>query len=185
MDTLIAEYTLKLSESKLDLETRLKLGEVLTKTVRNFGELVPHYGPKLLNAFLFGCKHEDEFIRASSLSNLGETCKMLKYALQSSLAEIVNCLSSLIDTDNSVEVKRSASMVLKMIVEGLDKNTFIQVLGPSILSLFRLLTRVKASSHDDVIRLNCQLTNDYLNEMMKESMFPKQTLQKEIRILSP
>jgi hypothetical protein len=176
LDALISEYTLiNETNNKLDIETRLKLGEILTRTVRNFAELVPNYGPKLINAFLVGCKHPDELMRASSLSNLGETCKLMNYTLQTCIHEIINCLSSLIETDKSVEVKRSACMVLKMIVEGLRKESFVGVLGQAITPLFRLLVRVKSMSTDEVIRLSCKLTSDYLNEMMRESMFPKET----------
>jgi hypothetical protein len=183
LDLLLEQYLL--AADRLDVLNRLKVGEVLTKTVRNFNELVPKYGPTLLSAFLVGCKHNDDLFRASSLSNLGETCKLLNYSLGDNLNEIINCLSSIIDTDKSMEAKRSASMVLKMIIEGLRRDNFLHVLGSSITPLYKLLVRVKSTSQDDVIRLNCQLTSDYLNELVKESMFPKKTLQKEIRILRP
>ena len=183
LDLLIKEYMDM--KTKLDVENRLKIGEVLTRSIRLFNELVPKYGPKLINAFLVGTKHDDEFFRASCLSNLGETCKLLNYSLGQNIFEIINCLSCLIDTDKSIQVKRSAILVLKMIIEGLRKENFIHVLGSSIVPLYRLLTKTMKVSQDDVIQLNCQLTNEYLNELMKSSMFPKQTFQKEIKVLSP
>ena len=186
LDLLLNEYILNSKNDKrLDMETKLKIGEVLTKTVRKFNELVPVYGNRLINAFLIGCKHEDEMLRSSSLSNLGETCKLLNYSIQQNIFEIINCLSSLIETDRSIQVKRSAIMVLKMIIEGLKKENFLSILDKSILPLYKLLNKTKSITNDDVIKLNCQLTNEYLNELMKESMFPQQKLEKEIKILRP
>lgn len=45
------------------------------------GELAPHFGHPLLSVFLHGTKDPDQSIRASSLSNLGEICQRLDYAL--------------------------------------------------------------------------------------------------------
>ncbi len=182
LDTLFDSYR---NSPKLDIDNKLKVGEVLTKTVRDFGEFIPKYAPQLINTFLLGAKHENEFLRASSLSNLGELCKMLNYSLTNYVYEIINCLSSLLDTDKSLHVKRSAILVLKMIIEGLKKETFLSVLNDSIVPLYKLLVKTKNSTQDDVIRLNCQLSSEYVNELMKHSMFPAQKMEKQIKVLRP
>lgn len=41
--------------------------------------MVSKYKSLLLNTFLNGAKDEDDLIRASSLANLGEICKVLGY----------------------------------------------------------------------------------------------------------
>ena len=181
LDTLIDHFTNK-SNEKLSAENKLKIGESLTRTIRNYNDLVPKYAPKLLQMLLVGCKNDDELIRASSLSNIGETCKLLKYSLQTHINEILNCLSSLIETDKSIQVKRSAIMVLKMTLEGLKQENFLHVLGDSIAPLYRLLSKTKTVAQDDIIRLECELALEYLNEFMKESLFPKQKLEKVIQI---
>ena len=181
MDVLIGEF--KSGNVSLDLETRLKIGEVLTKSIRNFNELVPKYGPKLIDCFLVGCKNPEEFIRSSSLSNLGETCKLLKYSLGHSIFEIAQCVSALIDTDPSVHVKRSAIMVIKMIIEGLGNENFIQILGRAALPLYKIISKTRKITDDEIVRLNCDLTIVYLNELMRDSLFPKQKLEKKITIL--
>lgn len=181
LDTLLNEYK---TSRKLDVETQLKVGEALTKTVKNFNDLLPKYGPKLIDAFLVGCKNDDEFIRSSSLSNLGETCKLLNYSLSQNIHEIINCLSSLIESDKSLQVKRSAIMVVKMIIEGLKQENFLDVLGSSALPLYKVLSKTKLICQDEIVQVNCQLTTDYLNDLMKNYLFPKQKLEKEIKILS-
>lgn len=109
LNVLIDQY---MDDKKLvNVEDRMKIGEVMTKTVRNFGQLAPKYGAKLIHVFLVGTKHENEMIRSSCLSNLGELCKLLNYSLSLNIYEIINCLSSILDTDKSTQVKRSAILV--------------------------------------------------------------------------
>ena len=106
----------------------------------------------------------------------------MNYSLSSHISEITSCLSSLLETDASVQVKRSAAMALKMIVEGLKQASFIHVLGREALPLYRLLARTLKSTEDDVLRLHCQLTLGYLSDLVRGSMFPERKLVKEIRI---
>ena len=181
LNLLIDNYNSK----RLDLENRLKIGEVLTKTVRDFNDLVPKYGARLLGVFLVGCKNDEELFRSSSLSNLGETCKLLNYSIKNDIYEIINCLSSLLDTDKSLAVRRSSIMVLKMIIEGLTKDNFVQILGDAIKPLYRVVSKQRSLTDDDVVKLNCQLIYDYLNEFIKENFMPKKKLEKEIKVLRP
>lgn len=51
-------------------------------------DLAPKYRDTLLPAFLSGCRDKDPFVRASSLSNLGEVCKVLRYSLGNVLQEV-------------------------------------------------------------------------------------------------
>ena len=52
------------------------------------GDLVPPYKAMLLNAFLVGTKDSDHFVRASSLSNLGEVCKALGFRIGPVVSEV-------------------------------------------------------------------------------------------------
>lgn len=98
-------------------EIRLKLGEVLVRVTKTLGTLIylfkvstardllnftgdmaSKYKAMLLNAFLNSVKDDDHLIRTSSLSNLGEVCRVLGYKLGSIIAEVgvacgfrVNC----------------------------------------------------------------------------------------------
>jgi hypothetical protein len=73
---LLGEY---IHSKRLDSDGRLKIGEVLAKHVRNLADLVPYHGDVLLGIFLVGCKSDDEFIRTSSFSNLGEFNHLNQY----------------------------------------------------------------------------------------------------------
>jgi len=52
------------------------------------GDLASAYSDVVLPAVLIGCRSEDETLRASSLANLGELCKLLKYAMGNHVEEV-------------------------------------------------------------------------------------------------
>jgi len=62
-------------------ELRMKLGEALVKATRICGELVPRFSQHLLPALLTGVKDPEPLVRASSLSNLGDVCQLLRFSM--------------------------------------------------------------------------------------------------------
>lgn len=52
------------------------------------GDLLPQYRDVILPSVLSGVKDEDPFVRASSLSNLGEICKLLQFSLGNIIQEV-------------------------------------------------------------------------------------------------
>ena len=69
-------------------ETRAKLGEILVKTTRSLGDMAPAYKSILINGFLCGTRDSDDLVRASSLSCLGELCKVLGFRLGNAITEV-------------------------------------------------------------------------------------------------
>ena len=59
----------------------MKLGEALVKATRICGELVPRFSQHLLPALLTGVKDPEPLVRASSLSNLGDVCQLLRFSM--------------------------------------------------------------------------------------------------------
>ena len=85
LDILTNEYV----ENKKDhSEIQMKIGEVLVRVTRTLGEVAPKYKAVLINTFLVGAKSTDEYLRASSLSNLGEVLKILGYSIGGILQEV-------------------------------------------------------------------------------------------------
>ena len=86
--------------------------------------MTPAHKNKLLNPFLAQINHPDPLIRASSLSNLGEVCKNLKFSLTGIVGEIFNVLHQVIQFDKVVEVRRAGIFVIKLLLEGLGNDAF-------------------------------------------------------------
>ncbi|CDQ63083.1 unnamed protein product [Oncorhynchus mykiss] len=170
------------SQKERSLETRLKVGEVLMRASRAMGDLAPHHGRPLIGVFLRGTRDEDRSVRASCLSNLGELCQRLNYALGPWAQELSTCLTALIKTEKEAEVRRAAVHVIALLLRGLsDKAT--EVLSDVLLDLYRALKWVVRSDTDDVTVLHAQLALEDLDDVMRRFIFPVQKLEKKIVVL--
>nr|CAI5863193.1 unnamed protein product [Callosobruchus analis] len=164
-------------------EVRIKLGETLVRVTKILGDMAPKYKPLLLNTFLAGARDEDDLIRASSLSNLGEICRVLGYKLGTIITEVLVCVYAIIATDKSPQARRAAVTVLKQLFIGLDIR-MIEFLKEEILPIYRTLKDIYMNDKDDVMRLQAQLALEELNENVKNFVFPNPQLSdKKVVIL--
>ncbi|KAJ8975423.1 hypothetical protein NQ317_018932, partial [Molorchus minor] len=163
-------------------EVRMKVGESLVRVTKLLGEMAPKYKSLLLNTFLIGAKDKDHLIRASSLSNLGEICRVLGYKLGTIATEVLVCVHAIIATDKAPEARRAAVTVIRQLFIGLDKE-MIAFLKDDILPIYRTLKEVYNNDKDDVMRLQAQLALEELNENMRNFVFPKPQLNMEKKIV--
>ncbi|KAI5736732.1 hypothetical protein M8J76_006525 [Diaphorina citri] len=170
-DTVVDTLTQHFTSATRQLELRLKLGEVLMRVARHLGEMLTKYKSYFLNAFLHGCKDEDHLLRASSLSNLAEICRILGYRVGSILSEIFICIKCIISSDPCPEPRRAAVMVASFLLCGL-KHEALQVLEPILPELYRTLKHIYDNDPDDRTRLHAQLALEQLNEAVKTFFTP-------------
>ena len=126
LDTLTREFTMVYERKNLGdkaMEVRTKIGEALVQVTKELGELTPKYKNVLLNAFFSAGHDPDELVRASSLSNLGEVCRNLRFSLGGITGELMLHLDAS-SSDDSAQVRRAAAMVLTLMLEGLGPDTF-------------------------------------------------------------
>ncbi|KAJ7372782.1 Transport and Golgi organization protein 6 [Desmophyllum pertusum] len=163
-------------------ELRMKLGEALVKATRNCGELVPRYSQHLLPALLSGVKDPEPLVRASSLSNLGDVCQLLRFSLGVVVNEIFSCVSAILKTDKSAEVRRAAVLVLTLLLRGLGKS-IMEVLSSTLKQLYQLLKIVESTDADHVTRLHAQVALGELDVITRDYLFPKPSFTKHIQVL--
>ncbi|XP_060077025.1 transport and Golgi organization protein 6 homolog isoform X2 [Ylistrum balloti] len=161
---------------------RIKVGECLVQTSRKLGDMAPHYRDKLLTTFLQGCKDVDPLIRASSLSNLGELCKVLRFSVGNYIHLILNCACVLLKSDPSTEVRQAAAMMVSLQLEGLGKD-LLKVLESAVRDLYRTLRQCMVTEKEDSVKMQITVALNTLDSITREVMFPTQTLEKKIRIL--
>ncbi|XP_028405085.1 transport and Golgi organization protein 6 homolog [Dendronephthya gigantea] len=167
---------------KRSSNTRLKVGEALVRAVKRCGELVPKYFQILTHSFLVGVRDVDSFVRASSLSNLGEMFGLSPHMLPTIVHEAFHCVSTVLRSDKASEVRRAAVLVLTLVLKGLDQKT-IQVLSDKLKDIYQLLKQVESSDQDETTRIHAQVTLGELNRIMRKQLFPEQRLVKHIKVL--
>ncbi len=142
------------------VEVRTKLGEALVRVTKMLGELTPAFRDRLINPFLGQLNHPDHLVRASCLSNLGEVCKNLRFALGGILQEvnlqfhsyplrepicliqspyrlqILLCLHQCLHGDRWIEVRRAAVLVLTLLLQGIGRDAF-RLLRDSLRDIWR------------------------------------------------
>ena len=70
-------------------EMRMKIGEALVRATQRCGPLLPKYSQILLASLLTGVKDDDGDVRASSLSNIGDVCKLLRFSVGPCIHEVI------------------------------------------------------------------------------------------------
>lgn len=165
LPVLCEEYSMPINYNHSP-ETRLKIGEVLMKTVKMLNETIPLYKNRLLNTFMTGVRDNDHLVRASSLSNLADICRLLRYNLGSIVAEIVNCADYVLRYDPATEPRRAAVLLLQMIIQGGDSE-LLEILTDSIKDIYHMLKFQYQCDKDETIKLHAQVAIERLNDIMK------------------
>ncbi|XP_044005035.1 uncharacterized protein LOC122850090 [Aphidius gifuensis] len=153
-------------------ENRVKLGEIIIKTMKKIGELSYSYKNILINGFLRGTCDNDYLVRASSLSCIGELCQILGYRLSGEIKIILSHIENIITTDKSPEVRRAAVMVTTLLLRGLGKDALVE-LGQDLLPLYRGIKNLRNNDDDEVLRLHAQLTLEEFDDIVQNFMFYK------------
>merc|ERR1712183_988362 len=115
----------------------------------------------------------------------GEALEKARFAVAgNALFEILATLSGAAKLDPAPEVRRGAVLVIRNMLQGLGVDA-IEALGVDVLKeLYRLLKRLYEIDKDDVVKLQAQLAFEALDLLMRDFLFPKETLVKRISVLS-
>ncbi|XP_014223459.1 uncharacterized protein LOC106650133 [Trichogramma pretiosum] len=186
IETLVQEFiglTQQQRNCETTPETRAKLGEILVKTTRALGEMTPKYKSLLVNGFLCGTKDPDAMVRASSLSCLGEFCKIMGFRLGNLMIEILYCISCIIKTDKDDSCRRAAVLVTTLLLQGLGKSALVD-LGENLVPLYRSLKHLRDTDNDPTVQLHAQLALEEFDDIVKHYLFAPPKLEKTIFLLS-
>ncbi|KAL7041054.1 hypothetical protein ACKWTF_000602 [Chironomus riparius] len=175
VDALITEYQNK----ELEVDERLKYGEVVLKVTEDLGEMSVKFKQQLINCFLIGSRDSNNEFRTSSLANLGTICKVLSYQVHSFFNEMYQQLEVIIKSDPYLPSKRAASMVLSQILAGMPNLMEFQ---DYLLPIYHLLKDIQANEEDQQTKLHAQIGLEHLNEKTKDFLNPKLNAQKQIKI---
>lgn len=175
IDALVAEY----QNRELEIDERLKFGEVIIKVTEDLGEMAMKFKQQLINCFLKGSRDVNDEFRTSSLANLGTICKILSYQIHSFFHEMFVQLEGIIRHDSYVPSKRAAALVLSQILAGLPNLMDFQEF---LLPIYRLLKEILADENDEQTKIHAGVALEHLNEKTKDFLKPQLEMKKEIKI---
>lgn len=95
--------------------------------------------------------------------------------------QIIECVQKVLAFDRSIEPRRAAVLLVGSLFRGL-KTTALDVLR--MLELFRILKDIRSNDEDEVMRIQAQVSIDYVNEIMREDFLAlKPLMEKRIHVL--
>lgn len=166
------------------------------------------YKNVLINGFLCGTRDVDPLVRASSLSCLGELCKVLGYRLGNiitevcmnteqrinscfryhasvpSVPQVIFCIGNIIKTDKIPECRRAGVMVATLMLQGLGKAALVS-LGSDLVPLYRALLSLRKNDEDSVLRLHAQLALDEFDDIVRKFLLSNPKLEQSIFSIKP
>lgn len=104
--------------------------------------------------------------------------------IKQSYFQVVFCISSIINTDKMPECRRAGVLVATLMLQGLGKAALIS-LGSDLVPLYRALISLKKNDEDPVLRLHAQLALDEFDDIVRNFLFSKPKLEKNIFMLDP
>jgi len=178
-----AQFNSDGSNVQLSTELRMKLCEAIVKSCRGSGELLPMYTDVLLSSLLTGVRDHESSIRASSMSAVGDVCQLLSFSIDKFISELISCISHVVNTDESSEVRRASIQVFALLFKGIG-DKLCETLPNEMLQIYRLLKQSYEHDPDDVTRCHADNALNILNELIKDNiMIGKPNLEKKIQVL--
>ena len=81
-------------------------------------------------------------------------------------------------------MQQAALLVLSLLLKGLSGNSAVEILGSSLRDVYHILKEVEGRREgNELTRTHAQAALGELDRVMRDSLFPQQTLKKKITIL--
>lgn len=154
------------SNSELPLQQRLNAGEAMIRLTKQLNNMTPHYAQQVMGMLMAGCRSEDELIRVSSLTNIGEICANLGDSLGKYIVDILLVVEQVLEND-TLDVKCAAIDLLRTLLTGLDKYR-VESVQRELKSLYGLIKRLRSRSLDDKFCLQVTLVLEEMSRLAKE-----------------
>jgi len=143
------------TDQSLELETRLKLGEVLLLVASRCGDTLPRHAAPMMKVLLAGVRDEECSIRQSSLSNLASMCELLRFAVHPWLHTILRTVCDALALDAEAIVRRGAIFVFVSLLRGLGRDV-LEFIPKELLGIHEVLQSTIATDSDEVTRYHAE-----------------------------
>lgn len=148
MPKLVEQYR----NPRKSLEIRLNVGESILQVARRLAQALPKYASEFFSFLLVSAQKDPEaLMRASSLSNIGEICELLRFGLIPYIEEIMAMIYDILLAEKDSHVRRGALHLIRNLFKGLSKDILL-VIPSHLQRLAALLESIEASSDDLILR---------------------------------
>ncbi|GAA27667.2 transmembrane and coiled-coil domain-containing protein 7 [Clonorchis sinensis] len=169
------------------VEFILKLGEAVMRILRDLGCMAPKYRTQVLHCMTVGSKDTEPLVRAASLSNVTELCRLLRHAMGPIVYEVFCLIEVHLTQDHSPSVRQAAANLARAFFL---EEQLPDWLAPDVIrDLNRLLSNRSKIERDPCVLEQIEAALGQLDKCTRSSVFLKpltpESLLKEIRISRP
>ncbi|OON19260.1 HEAT repeat protein, partial [Opisthorchis viverrini] len=169
------------------VEFILKLGEAIMRILRDLGYMAPKYRTQVLHCMTVGSRDTEPLVRAASLSNVTELCRLLRHAMGPIVYEIFYLIELHLTQDHSPSVRQAAANLARAFFL---EEQLPDWLAPDVIrDLNRLLSNRSKIERDPCVLEQLEAALGQLDKCTRSSVFLKpltpESLLKEIRISRP
>ena len=148
--------------------------------IRFEADLLPRRRDRLLELFLEGLAlpgdgADAELLRASSLSQLGELCKVLRYELGAYTWRVLASVCDVLRVRSAsaeAELRRAAAVLLGLVFDAGDVDLTRLAEGGVLKELHAILRVTAAADSDEVVRRHAEHALTLFDERVRQSLLP-------------
>ncbi|CAI5445414.1 unnamed protein product [Caenorhabditis angaria] len=167
LDKLIDLYSDMENSSEEQIIRKGRICEALGKIFKELGQVSIFYLDRICRIFLESIKQNEEIIRASSCSALGDIIIASRgRGIEKWLDEVLHIIDSLVLIDKSALVRRCAVDLIRQLIRSCSSD-ILQILGSRLRDIHRKIISIWKYDRDDIVRLHAQLCIDELNAELK------------------
>jgi len=177
---------------ELSVHQRLNVGEVLVRLFKQLNRTSPYHADKIMNILINEVSRGgEELLKISCLTNIGELCRHLGYALGKYILDVLACVERSLQAGQSLEVRRAGIELLRTALMGVDASN-METIQREMSTIYRLLKHLRYKTLDDDFCSLVDMALDEIDRIAKELLnlatepdnrIPRK-LQKNLKFLS-
>ncbi|VEL08202.1 unnamed protein product [Protopolystoma xenopodis] len=172
-------------------EYRLKLGEAIMRIIKQCGELAVKYRHPIISSFAIAARDPDFLVRAASLSNLSELCRLLQHGILPIIYEVFTLIEYHLTYDPEVRVRQSAANLARTLFTTGDgiSSGLPKWLPPDLIrDIYRILSSRHQTERSEEVLEQIEAALGAIDQQTRHSVFPSDNrvnLVKKLFILNP
>ncbi|KAH6597163.1 hypothetical protein BASA61_003226 [Batrachochytrium salamandrivorans] len=153
----------------IDMDYRLRIGEVLMQTIQRCGQVFPKHAAEVLPGLLLVMRDTEKEMRSSALSLLSRVAEVAPLSLLPLIEQISDYIVTALQLEPEAEARRGSVVVIISLIRALGHKA-IQMLPMRIIQ--RLRRQLEISSHserDELTRHHAQLALEDITTILSIS----------------
>ncbi|KAH6570568.1 hypothetical protein BASA62_004296 [Batrachochytrium salamandrivorans] len=153
----------------IDMDYRLRIGEVLMQTIQRCGQVFPKHATEVLPGLLLVMRDTEKEMRSSALSLLSRVAEVAPLSLLPLIEQISDYIVTALQLEPEAEARRGSVVVIISLIRALGHKA-IQMLPMRIIQ--RLRRQLEISSHserDELTRHHAQLALEDITTILSIS----------------